>query len=56
VPDPRQVAAWRAEQLRLQRQRLGYWRGIGEAYLQILAFTLFTLAVFSALCHQVGVS
>ena len=56
MPDPRQVAAWRAEQLRLQRQRLAYWRGLGEAYLQILGFTLLTLAAFAALHNQVGIS
>lgn len=56
MPSPRQILAWRAEQQRLQRLRKAYWLGIGEAYLQILGFTLLTVAVFAALCHQVGVS
>lgn len=49
MADPRLQSAWQAEQERQRRQRRAYWLGIGEAYLQILAFTLTTLAAVAAL-------
>lgn len=47
-PSRRDQAAWWAEQQRLRRERRAYWLGMGEIYLQFLAFTLLTLAAIAA--------